>query len=180
MIDHAAWIDKLRNECPVLDRQVFDAAEAWRSAEAPRRVPAVYVGPQSDQDLKPDYLATSGTVQDVEALLVVLIVAKERHDPATGLAILGPLRDWRRLIAATLIGWQPNDASTPVAYAGGSMLQWVNGRYMWQDRYRVRYPLASGVIETGPTLVHLTHDSEFETMSAALNPDGTITTEHTP
>lgn len=179
MIDLNAWLARLKSQCPALENQVFDAAEAWRSAEAPPKTPAAYIGPYRDSE-HDDADEPSRYVQEIEAVISVMLVAKEAVDEATGVATMGDLQTLRRAVAKVLIRWRPNDAITPISYAGGQMVQWVTGKMQWVDRYRCRYLIIAGEDPDGPLLKHVTTLDDYNRGETIKHPDGTITQEEYP
>lgn len=179
MIDLTLWTARIAAEVPALAGQVFDAAEAWRSAEAPPQMPAVYVGPYRDaaHDAANE---PSRYVQDVDAVVSVMLVVAESVDTETGIATMGDLQAFRRTVAKALLRWRPNDAITPVSYDGGSMVQWVTGKMQWADRYRCRYLIIAGEDTDGPLLKHVTTLDDYNRGETIKHPDGTITQEEFP
>ena len=182
MIDLGLWVHRLQNECLALDNQVFDMAEAWRSAEAPSRTPAAYVGPYRDEPW-PKGDETSRYVQEVEAVISVLLVAREVIDPSSQVANMGDLQSLRKAVARALFRWKPSDCTVPITYAGGQMVQWVTGKMQWADRYMTRYLLLADAPAEGPPLVHITTTDTGlvagNTTTIQKQDDGSITTEET-
>ena len=179
MISLTYWIDRLKAQCADLDNQVFDVAEAWRSAEAPPQMPAAYVGPYKDTEMA-SANETSRCVQEIEAVMSVVLVVKEDVDESSGIATVGGLQLLRRSIAKALLRYQPPDASTPISYAGGNMVQWITGKMQWADRYRCRYLIIAGEDQDGPLLKHITTLDDYNRNETIKHPDGSITQEETP
>lgn len=182
MIDLGLWVTRLQNECLALDNQVFDMAEGWRVAEAPSKTPSAYVGPYRDEEWNRGD-ETSRYVQEVEAVISVLLVAREEIDPSSKVANMGDLQSLRKAVAQALFRWTPADCTVPIKYAGGQMVQWVTGKMHWADRYRTRYLLLADAPAEGTPLVHVTTTDTGlvagNTTTIQKQEDGSITTEET-
>lgn len=127
-------IARLAAQCPGL-RHVEGAAEYAQLVDAVLDPPCAYVLALAE-DAGSNGLANAVS-QRITVRFGVLLCVRSLAD-ATGAAGVEVLEDLRDEVRAALLGWAPADAE-PIEYAGGALLDVVDGELWWQDGWRTAH-----------------------------------------
>lgn len=136
MIDHRAWVTRLRDNCPALSGRAFDVAQFTRDAGAWKTLPAAYVYPFSDVT-NAEYLPIQAR-QSITVTMAIILVIRASGTTEQTIEALSALRS---SVSSALIGWQPPGCYDAVTYVGGQSEEFVNNDFIWEDRYMSRYLL---------------------------------------
>lgn len=117
------------------------AADLDRARSSLTTAPAAFVLPARDMPSASPFM--DGVVsQEVPTEFAVVLAVKNVAD-ATGAAALDALTPVRQAVGAALLGWLPEGAELSCEYAGGEMVDFVNGVLWWTDSYRTQYQIRS-------------------------------------
>lgn len=122
------FVARLVAAVPVFAGRVWPAL----SASVPAAYPAAYVLPLAER-LAEDGL--SGEAAFIEARLGVEIMVRHAAQAASGGPAQDALDDAREAVSAALVGFKPDPASGPLAFAGGRLLSFDAGLAVWRDEY---------------------------------------------
>lgn len=128
-------IHRLRDQCPVgTFRQIGGAAELDAAIQSAPVTPSAFVMPLADRADDP-HLASYHLQHVMRHFSVVLCIAN-RAD-ATGDAAAADLAAKRRAVRLALAAWAPDDTTgDAIAFSGGRVLRFADGRLWWADEYR--------------------------------------------
>ena len=73
--------------------------------------------------------------QRIEETYAVVIVSRNVRDPRHGDSA-DENEALCAQVSAALLGWQPDETTEPMEYAGGRLVSLLNGAYYWQEHYR--------------------------------------------
>lgn len=135
-MDVTPIIDRLREQCPSpLFKSIGGAIELDAAVQSAPATPSAWVMPLAERAETP-HLA-SYQAQHVMQDISVVICLTNRRD-ATGAAASHDLKALRQAVRAALLGWMPDsDNGEPLAFTGGRLLRFDEGRLWWADEFRV-------------------------------------------
>lgn len=135
-MDVTPIIDRLREQCPPpLFKAVGGAIELDAAIQSAPATPCAWVMPLAEKADAP-HLA-SYQAQLVTQDISVVICLTNRRD-ATGAAAAQDLKSLRLAVRAALLGWAPDgETGDPLAFTGGRLLRFDDGRLWWADEFRV-------------------------------------------
>ena len=137
MLDYRLWQSKLETDLSGIVKKVGFAAEIKAVLKnAARFSPAIFIIPK-DENAK--HLGSTGSTKSlVTAGMDILIIAKNSTD-ALGDKAHDQLKTVRDAVSASLIGWKPADASTPVNYRSGKRFGLNQGFLIWADTFDCQF-----------------------------------------
>ena len=75
------------------------------------------------------------TMQQVTLTFAVVIVLKNVKD-ARGSDAADVSNTLQESVRTALLGWQPHSVADPMEYAGGTLVSFSNGFFIWRESYR--------------------------------------------
>mgnify|MGYP001254123197 CR=1 FL=1 len=127
---------------PLIEQRILDQTTAFKEVagatglqnlkENRLNYPAAYVmherlAPNSNQSL-------SDTLQPVNETVSVVIVVRNVAD-ARGTDAADDCFALRTDLQAALLNWKPHPSYSKLRYAGGNLISFANGLYLWKDSF---------------------------------------------
>lgn len=131
-MDTAVVVARLKGELGGFNT-IGGAADLDAAIERLPNTPAAFVLPLAEQGGKPQLLGQHS--QRISKAFGVVLVVSNLQD-ATGAASTSELEVKRQAVLTALAGWSPNPPSSgPVAFTGGRLLRFDQGRLWWVDEF---------------------------------------------
>jgi len=99
-----------------------------------------YIFQESESD-DPSNLVGATRQQQFERFAIVTVVRNVRDSRGTDAADLNHIQ--RVAVKEALLGWQPHAAFDPFEKAGGKIIGFVNGTFIWSDTYKTSQLISS-------------------------------------
>ena len=132
-----AACQRLIDEARASFKFIGNVADYEAVSGLPRSLPCAYVLPVSESAGQNAMLGSS--LQQHSCTLAVIIIVRHSGD-ASGARAVGSLHELREAAQAALVNWTPqglagNVTCSPLAFAGGELLEFIDGTTLWRDEF---------------------------------------------
>jgi len=121
---------KLKTDC---FKEIAGAADLAAILKSRKSVPGCYLFRKSINASKNNVM--SSVNQKEEHIISTIIITNNVRD-ARGTDSSDENEELSNQVKATLLGWPASDEYTNFHYAGGSLISFTGGLFIWQDSYK--------------------------------------------
>ena len=136
----APIVERLRSEATAL-KVVGGAAQYAQAAANLTNNPGAFVLPARDMPSANPFM--NQVVEQVVPTEFAVVIGVRNLADATGAAAVDALSPVRASVRDALLGWTPDGAEMGCEFAGGELVDFINGVLWWNDTYRTQYTIRS-------------------------------------